>query len=274
LGTTSSLKAIGRDDIEAFWKAGYRPGNAALVVAGDVTSDQLRALAEKHFGQWEGAGTKGTAPQGQQVTTGRTLIVDRGAAPQTALRVGMVGLPRDTPDYVPLQIMNNALGGLFSSRINMNLREKNGYTYGANSSFAFRRGPGPFQVSTSVRTDVTAPALREIFSEIGKMRDTQISAAELALARDSESRSLPGLFETTGATAGAGAGLFVYDLPLDYYSKLPAQLDAVTVQDVQRVARQYLLPEKMITVAVGDASKIEAPLKRLPGAVVERRSVE
>ncbi|MDR2215410.1 MAG: insulinase family protein, partial [Nevskiaceae bacterium] len=251
LGTAASLAATTREDIEAFWKAGYRPGNAALVVAGDITQEQLRALAEKHLGKWEGAGAKGAIPGSTQITAGRTLIVDRGASPQTALRVGMVGLSRATPDYVPLQVMNNALGGLFASRINLNLRERNGFTYGASSGFAFRRGAGPFQVGTNVRTDVTAPAVREIFSEIERMRNEPVTAAELELARDSLSRSLPGQFETTGDSAATGAAIFVYDLPLDYYSKLPAQIDAVSIADVQRVAKQYLLPEKMVTVAVG-----------------------
>jgi zinc protease len=274
LGTVDSVQAFSREDIEAFWKAGYRPDNAALVVAGDVTLPQLRELAGKHFGQWSGEGTKGAVPVGTQVKAGRTLIVDRGAAPQTALRVGMVGVSRATPDYVPLMVMNNALGGMFSSRINMNLREKNGYTYGASSGFGFRRGPGPFLVGSSVRTDVTAPAVREIFSELRRMRDTLVTPAELTLARDALSRSLPGQFETTGSVAASGGSLFAYDLPLDYYSKLPAQIDAVTAEDVQRVAKQYLQPEKMVTVAVGDAAKIEAPLKRLPGVVVEKYTLE
>jgi zinc protease len=273
-GTTESVKAISREDIEAFWKAGYRPGNAALVVAGDITLAQLRTLADKHFGQWEGAGTKGATPSGTQITEGRTLIVDRGAAPQTALRVGMVGVSRATPDYAPLMVMNNTLGGMFSSRINLNLREKNGFTYGANSSFAFRRGPGPFLVGSNVRTDVTAPALREIFSEIRRMRDEPVTPAELTLARDALSRALPGQFETTGSAAATGSAIFIYDLPLDYYSKLPAQIDAVTAADVQRVAKQYLQPEKMVTVAVGDAAKIEKPLKALPGVVVEKYTLE
>jgi zinc protease len=274
LGTAASLKDISREDLLAFWKAGYTPGNAALVVAGDLTLAQLRPLAEKHFGKWQGGAKKGAIPAGNQATTGRTLVVDMGTAPQTALRVGMVGAPRATPDYVPLSVMNNALGGLFSSRINLNLREKNGFTYGANSGFAFRRGPGPFLVGTNVRTDVTAPAVTEIFNEIGKMRAEPVTTGELALARDSLSRSLPGQFETTGDSAATGSAIFAYDLPLDYFSKLPAQIDAVTAADVQRVAKEYLQPAKMVTVAVGDASKIEAPLKAMPGATVEKRAIE
>ncbi|MGC4030117.1 MAG: pitrilysin family protein [Steroidobacteraceae bacterium] len=274
IGTAASVQAISRDDLLAFWRAGYTPGNAALVVAGDLTLAQLKALAEEHFGKWQGGAAVATVPSGTQVMSNRTLVVDFGAAPQTALRVGMVGVPRATPDYVPLSVMNNALGGLFSSRINLNLREKNGFTYGASSSFGFRRGPGPFLVGTSVRTDVTAPAVREIFAELARMRSGPVTAEELALARDSMSRSLPGQFETTGDAAGTGSAIFAYGLPLDYFSKLPAQIQAVTAEDVQRVAREYLQPEKMVTVAVGDAAKIEAPLKALSISTVERRTLE
>ena len=159
--------------------------------------------------------------------------------------------------------MNTALGGLFSSRINMNLREKNGYTYGAGSVFQFRRGPGPFFTGTSVRTDVTAPAVHEIFNEFDRMRATDVSAEELKIAKDSFARSLPGLFETTGQAAQSVAQLFIHNLPLDYYRSLPAKIDAVTAADVRRVAGQYLLPDSMVIVAVGDRSKIEPELSKL-----------
>ncbi|MGC4027409.1 MAG: pitrilysin family protein [Steroidobacteraceae bacterium] len=274
IGTAASVQAISRDDLLTFWRAGYTPGNAALVVAGDLTLAQLRALAEEHFGKWQGGAASRAVPSGTQMVSNRTLVVDFGGAPQTALRVGMVGVPRATPDYVPLSVMNNVLGGLFSSRINLNLREKNGFTYGASSSFGFRRGPGPFLVGTSVRTDVTAPAVREIFAELARMHGGPVTQEELTLARDSMSRSLPGQFETTGDAAGTGSAIFAYGLPLDYFSKLPAQIQAVTAEDVQRVAREYLQPEKMVTVAVGDASKIEAPLKELSLSTVERRALE
>jgi zinc protease len=213
-------------------------------------------------------------PAVPQKVSARTLVVDRGAAPQTAVRIGAVGVPRASPDYVPLIVMNGALGGLFSSRINLNLREKNGYTYGASSNFAFRRGAGPFGAGAGVRTDVTAPAVKEIFTEIRRMRDEPLTAEELALSRSAFARSLPGQFETNADVAASGGSLFVYGLPLDYYNTLPAQIDAVSIADVQRVARQYLRPEEMVTVAVGDKAQIEKPLRELNQSPVEIRAAD
>jgi zinc protease len=157
--------------------------------------------------------------------------------------------------------MNAILGGLFSSRINLNLREDKGYTYGAGSTFSFWRGAGPFAVSAGVRTDVTTPAVREIVSEIRRMISTDVTTDELTLAKDSIAQSLPGQFETNEFTAGAISAIFVYGLPMDYYATLPDQIRAVTVKDIQAVAAKYLVPEKMVVVAVGDAAKIRQPLE-------------
>jgi zinc protease len=274
LGTNESLQAISRDDLVNFWKAGYVPQNAALVVAGDISQSEIKALAEKYFGQWQGKAGKASTPAVDSKVERRVVVVDRGKSPQTALRIGEIGVPRATPDYVPIEVMNTALGGLFSSRINMNLREKNGYTYGAGSAFAFRRGPGPFLVGTGVRTDVTAPAVREIFTELRRMRTEPVSVQELALAKDSFERSLPGQFETTPQAAASFAQLFVYNLPLDYYSSLPAKIQTVTAAEVQRVAGKYLTPEKMVVVAVGDRSQIEPELKKLDLGPVETRTID
>jgi zinc protease len=271
LGTEESIKAITREDMTRFWQAGYVPENAALVVAGALTESELRALAEKHFGKWAGKAGTVTRPEVRASAARRVLLVDKPGAPQTALRIGMVGVPRASPDYVPIQVMNTGLGGLFSSRINMNLRERNGYTYGAGSVFQFRRGPGPFFTATSVRTDVTAPAVREIFNEFERMRATDVSAEELKIAKDSFARSLPGLFETTAQAAASIGQIFIYNLPLDYYSTLPGKIDAVTIADVRRVAGKYLLPESMVIVAVGDRSKIEPELLKLNLGKVEAR---
>jgi zinc protease len=274
LGTEGSLKAIKREDLQQFWQAGYTPGNSALVVSGDLTAEDLRKLAEQHFGQWTGTASTVQLPTPQAPAARRIYVVDKPGAPQTALRIGQVGVPRSNPDYVSLEVMNAGLGGLFSSRINMNLREQHGYTYGAGSGFAYRRGPGPFNIGTSVRADVTAPAIREVFKEVERMRTSPVSADELATAKDSFSRSLPGLFETSGQSVGSIAQLFLYGLPLDYYSSLPASIDKIGAADVQRVAAQYLQPDKMTVVAVGDRRKIAPDLVRLDIGTVELRDFE
>ncbi len=274
LGTEESIKGVSREEMLKFWQAGYVPENAALVVAGDMTESELRALAEKHFGTWTGKAASITRPDVQAAAARHIILVDKPGAPQTSLRIGMVGVSRANPDYVPIEVMNTGLGGLFSSRINMNLREKNGYTYGAGSSFQFRRGPGPFAVGTSVRTDVTAPAVREVFNEFERIRAADVSAEELKIAKDSFARSLPGLFETTGQAAASIGQLFIYSLPLDYYRTLPGQIDAVTIADVRRAAGKYLSPESMVIVAVGDRSKIEPELMKLNLGKVETRMAD
>jgi zinc protease len=181
------------------------------------------------------------------------------------------GPARSTPDYAGLEIMNTDLGGLFSSRINMNLREEHGYTYGAFSQFVYRRYGGAIIAGAAVRTDATAPAVAETFKEIRKMMDSRMTPAELDLSRDAESRSLPGFFESSGETSGAFANIFIYDLPPDYYQKLPGRFSAVTAEQAQALASKYLKPDQMIVVCVGDRAKIEGDLKKLNLGAMEIR---
>ncbi|MGH9670629.1 MAG: M16 family metallopeptidase [Terriglobales bacterium] len=273
LGTEESAKAITREELTGFWKKGYVPANTALVVAGDLTQAELRALAMKYFGGWKGEGKPGAPPAAPEPGTRRIIIVDKPGAPQTALRVGHAGVARSNPDYIPLEVMATELGGLFSSRINLNLREKHGYTYGAFAVFQYRRGPGPFFAGSSVRADVTAPAVREIFNELERMRASEMTADELAVSKDALARSLPGLFETSQVASNAVRDLFVHSLPLDYYNSLPDKISSVTAADTLRVARQYLAPEKMVVVAVGDRAKIQPELEKLGLGPVEVRDV-
>ncbi len=261
LGTPDSNKKITRDELQAFWRQHFVPGNAALVVAGSIPIHELRLLVDATFGKWP-RGTSTPVPLGQPTSTkARLVVVDRPGSPQTQVRVASIGAPRSSPDYLPLRVMNEILGGLFSSRINLNLREEHGYTYGAGSQFTFRREAGPFVVSSGVRTDVTAPAVQEILKEIRKMAETSVTPDELALAKDSIMRSLPATFETSARTVGSLSSLFVYGLPLNYYSTLTGQVAAVNAQAVLAVSKKYLVPEKMVVIAVGDRSKIGAALE-------------
>ena len=265
LGTEPATKAMSRDDMLAFWKANFVPNNAALVVAGAISAAELKALAEENFGQWQ-PGKPGTVALGTPATTqAQAVMVDMPGAAQTMLRIGNVAVPRSTPDFAALEVMNAALGGLFSSRINMNLREERGYTYGAGSVFRYRRDKGPFIIYTSVRTDVTGAAVREIFKEVDRMVAVPLTADELALSRDSLVRSLPGQFETSGQALGSFADTFVYDLGLDYFATLPQRINAVDAAAVQDVAKRHLVPGRMVTVAVGDRARIEAQLREEAG---------
>ena len=173
-----------------------------------------------------------------------------------------------------MEVMNSELGGLFSSRINLNLREEHGYTYGASSFFIYRRSLGYFLTGGGIRTDATAPAVTEILKELHRMMDTPMTPAELSLAKDSQSRSLPGMFETSFGAAGALSEIFMYNLPPDYFATLPERLNAVTADDAQAVAKKYLHPDQMILICVGDRAKIEPELLKLDLGAVEIRDAD
>jgi len=274
IGTEASNKAMTRDDLQAFWSQNFVPNNAALVVSGAISMADLQPLVEKAFGDWK-PGTPAAAVPGEPSTTAAKLvIVDKPGAQQTQLRVTSIGVPRSTPDYEPIVIMNEALGGLFSSRINLNLREAHGYTYGASSQFVFRRSAGPFLVGTGVRTDVTAPSVSEIMKELKRIRDSELSMEELTLARDSLVRSLPSDFETSGSVTASTSNIFVYDLGLDYYATLGNRLSAVTADQIKTVSQKYIQPDKVIVVAVGDRTKIESGLQKLNLGGVEIRNAD
>ena len=271
LGTEPAIRAVTRDDLVNFWRRHYVPGNAALVVSGDISRGELKALAESRFAAWPRAEVPdgaGGAPAGSPA---RLVLVDQPGAVQTALRVTGIAVARDTPDFPVLQVLNGAFGGMFSSRLNTNLRETKGYTYGISSWFRYDRTPGPFVIAGSVRRDATGDSVREIFRELDEIRNAPLPAAELAAARDAQVLSLPGAFETAADIGASMADLFVYGLPLDYYVRLPAQLSSVTAAQVQAAARKYLAPERMTVVAVGDRKRILPQLQPLGLGAVELR---
>jgi zinc protease len=274
IGTEASMKVVTRDDMSAFWRQHFVPNNAALVVAGDISMAELRVLAEKAFASWQ-RGAPVRPALGTPVTTrARVVIVDKPGAPQTQLRVASIGAPRSSPDFRALQVMNNALGGLFSSRINMNLREQHGYSYGAGSQFIFRRYAGPFAVASGVRTDVTAPAVAEIFKEINGMLERPMMPDELQRAKDALANSLAGSFETAANVVNSFSNIFIYDLGLDYYSRYAREVNAVTAEQALDVARRYLVPDRLIVIAVGDRAAIEGELRKLNLGGLEIRDAE
>jgi zinc protease len=273
-GTEPSIKAMTRDDMVNFWKTNYVPNNAALVVSGNIPASDLKSLIEAKLGSWKSGELQPTKIGAPEPTKAKIVIVDRPEAQQTMVRLLQIGVGRATPDYPALEVMNSELGGIFSSRINLNLREEHGYTYGASSFFIFRRPLGYFVAGGGIRTDVTAPAVTEILKEIHRMIDTPMKPDELSLAKDSQSRSLPGIFETNSGEAGALADIFEYKLASDYFSKLPGQLNAVTAEDAQAVAKRYLHPDQLILVCVGDRAKIEPELVKLDLGAVEIRDAD
>jgi zinc protease len=274
IGTSESLKAINREDLLHFWQQNYLPNEAALVVTGNIKLSDLKPLLEKQFAEWK-PGNSPTPNMGtREPSDAKLILVDRPDSPQTAMFFFSSGPARSTPDYPQIEVMNADLGGLFSSRINMNLREEHGYTYGAESFFSYHVDPGAFIVSSAVRTDATAAATTEVFKELRRMRDTLLTPDELRLARDASAQSLPGRFETASETAGTFTELYVYQLPLDYFSLLPARLNAVTAEQAQTAAQKYIQPDKITVVAVGDLAKIEADMKKLNLGKTEIRDAD
>jgi zinc protease len=263
LGTDEAVKAMTRDDMLAFWKQNFVANNAALVVAGDISMAELRPLVERTFGAWASGKPASPVFTAPQTSAARLVIVDKPGSPQTTLRIVGMGVPRSSPDFQTIQVMNTALGGSFSSRINMNLREDHGYTYGASSQFVFRRSAGPFVAAAGVRTDVTGPAVTEFFNELRGLGTRPIAGEELTRSKDSMARSLPSQFETSANTTASFANVFVYDLGLDYYTKVPERVNAVSAEQVAAAAKKYIDPSKFIVIAVGDRAKIEPELKKL-----------
>ena len=229
------------------------PGRSAVVVAGDVDPDEVLAIVERLFGDWAGdVVDRHDIDDTSGVEARRVLVVHRAGAVQTEIRIGHPGLPRHTADFHAISVMGAILGGLFNSRLNMNLREEKGYTYGASAGFDLRRGRGPFTARAAVNTEATIPALHEFLVELDRIRETPVTDAELRAARDYLVGVFPLRFETPGPVAGSLAGLFVHDLPDDELARYRGAIEAVTADDVLRVAREHIRPDAAAIVLVGD----------------------
>jgi zinc protease len=265
MGTADTIKAFSVEDLRAFYSAMFRPDNSALLIVGDVTPDMVLPMIETNFGGWKAAGPRATRPQ-FPVPPARTrreiYLVDKPGAPQSQIRIGSIGVPRSTPDYFPIQVANTILGGSFSSRLNMNLRETHGYTYGASSVFDMRIQPGPFFAAAGVQTDKTSESLTEFFKELNGILQP-IPADELARAKNYVALRFPGGFETTADISRRLEEALTYKLPDDYFSRYVPGITAVTGNDVQRVARTYIQPDKLAVVVVGDRKVIEPGIRAL-----------
>jgi len=265
LGTEESMQRIGEADLRDFWRRWFRPDNAALIVVGAIDAAELRQLAERLWAPWAAApiaaASKPEAPAAS--TVARVVIVDKPSAPQAELRIGRIGTVRTTPDFPALQVLNEAIGGGFTSRLNLDLREEKGYTYGIGSRFEYGRRPGPFVVRTAVKSDVAVPAIREILAQLRRAGAAPLTPEELQRARGSLTRSLPAMFETNGATGSSFGELFAYALPLDYFRQLPSQLTKVGAADLPPLARRYFDPASMVVIAVGDRASLQPALEAL-----------
>jgi zinc protease len=263
-GSEAAVRGLTRDDLVRHHSSFFSPDRTAIIVAGDVAPQQVEQLVQRAFGTWAVESAPVEPRRGSPAAqTSRLFVLNREDAPQSELRVGHPGVPRTHPDYFPLVLLNAVLGGLFSSRINLNLREEHAYTYGAHSAFDWRRGDGPFTVRTAVESGVTAAAVSEILKEIRRMREERVTDAELSLARDYLAGVFPVRFETSLAIAAALAQMITYELPADYYDTYRASITAVTADDILRSARNHLQPDQLSVVIVGDATQVRDSLSEL-----------
>lgn len=261
----ATLRALTRDDILKFYSANYRPNNAVLIVVGSYDKGTLKNALEKAFSGWKpGEVEKGSVPEVRKFDKPGIYLVDRPGSAQSVVAIGQIGVSRNNPDFVPIQVMNAILGGGITSRISMNLREDKGYTYGANSGWSFRRGPGPFRAGGDIQTAVTKEAVIEFMKELNGIRGSRpVTREELEYNKQSIIRRFPAGFETIGAIASQLATLVVYDLPDNYFNEFISKVNAVTLEDVDRVAKQYLDPDNMAIVIVGDRKVIEPGLSQI-----------
>jgi zinc protease len=262
MGNEVSNTEMAAPELKDFYTTNYQPQNAYLLVVGDVTPAVVLPKLERALGSWKNAGTvaKPALPAATQHASRQIYLVDKPGAAQSAIRIGWVGVARNTPDYFVLDVMNTILGGSFTSRLNQNLREEHGYAYGASSGFDMRGTPGPFVASANVQTDKTMESLREFFKELDRMREPT-PAGDLRRARNLSALSFPSGFETTSDMAGNLSELAVYGLPESFFNEYVPKIQAVTAADVERAARQYLQSDKFAVVVVGDLSKIEKPIR-------------
>ncbi|MGE5361776.1 MAG: M16 family metallopeptidase [Bacteroidales bacterium] len=278
-GTPETIRSFTPADLRGFYGEWYRPANAALIVVGDVKPDAVLPTLESSFGSWKtgqsGEAEAASAPASPVAATTeprRVFIVDKPGAAQSQIRIGRVGVARSTPDYFPIEVMNTILGGSFTSRLNQNLREQHGYTYGAGSGFVMRFRPGPFFAAAGVETDKTADALKEFFNEFEGILKP-VPPQELARAKNYVALGFPSEFETTASISGRLAELWLYRLPDDYFANYIPRILAVTAADVEQVAKKYINPTGFLVVVVGDRKVVEPGIAALKLGPVEVLSV-
>lgn len=275
-GLAPDLEAVTLEDLRAFHSGYYRPENATLIVVGDLTPEVVMPLIEKTFGAWTPAGParKPTPlPAATQLTKRQIYIVDKPGAAQSQIRIGWVGVPRSTPDYPTLQVLNTILGGSFTSRLNTNLRETHGYSYGAFSGFEERVSPGSFSARAGVQTDKTAEAVREFFNEFAAIRKP-VPDEELEKARNYVALGFPTEFETTSDLARKIEEQVVFGLADEYFMTYIRLVAQVTGQGVEQAAGKYVQPDKFAVVIVGDRKLIEPGIRALNLGPVQTLSVD
>ena len=277
-GDEAAINATTRSELQTFWRAHYRPDRAALVVSGDIDEATLRRLAQRHFGAWRASGkappADASAALKPQPTTARLVLVDKPGATQTALNVVGPGPRADAPDVAAVVVMNNALGGLFTSRINQRLREEKGYSYGVFSGFALGRSSTLWSARGNVRGDVTGAALKDLLDQVKGMQNAPMPADELGRARNAALLSLPGEFDANDAITQRLASAWSLGQPANYYRRWPAHLAGVNAATALAAARQHVVPAQLTVIAVGDLAQVRPQLEALGLGQTEVRDAD
>ena len=270
MGTEESVATLTVDDVRLFHANVIRPDTATLIAVGDCDHAEIARLAADAFEGWHGpddfnpVGAPADRSLATPATTSRLVVVSRPGAPQSELRIGHVAVARSTPDYHALVAANMVLGGQFVSRLNLNLREDKGLTYGVRTSFDFRKLPGPFALQVSVQTVATARAIEESIGEIAAIRGPRpVTDDELSLGIAALTRGYARNFETAEQVARAATQIALYDLPDDYFVQFVPRVERITTADVTRAAAAHLDPERLLTLVVGDLELIAKDLEQL-----------
>lgn len=275
--TEQTVKAITRADIVDFHQRYFKPGRALVTVVGDVTAAAIRPVIEKGLGAWAAGGERPafTFPPLPAPKPTTIYLVDKPGSAQSTFAIGLPGPPRTTPDYYALQVMNTILGGMFQARLNANIREEKGYSYGVSSGFGFGKGPNPFRTGGDIVGDKTDAALVEFMKELRGILGTRpVTEEELRTAKESLVQRLPGTFASVGAINGALTNLWVQSLPDNYYQEYTKSVMAITADDVVRVAKKYLDLDHLAIVIVGDRKAIEEPLRATKIAPIAHLDIE
>lgn len=262
--TPETVKAITRDDLVAFHKTWFAPGNATLAVVGDVKAAAILAVIEKAFAAWEKRDVPVMKMSAPPVMKGVTIhLVDRPGSVQSNILVCQPGPARSIPELPELNVLNATLGGGFSGRLFQNLREKHGWTYGAYSAFGMQKHGGSFQASAETRNEVTAPAIREILAEMKRLRDEPVPDAELELQRQYNTGNYLLSLENAGRTASRVQDIDLYGLPKDFYKSYARRMASVKPDQIQALAKQHLSIDNLAIIVVGEAAQIRAELEKI-----------
>ncbi len=272
IGTEEGLGRLDREALLSFYRGHVGPGGSTVIAVGDLDPEAEIGRIESAFGDWRPEASQPVLPviEPPQVEHTEVHVVDRPGAAQIQLQLGHASVPRAHPDFPRILLLNAIFGGKFTSRINLNLREKHGFTYGAHSFFTRRQGPGPFAVTVAVATDVAGAAVEQLLLEMRRIREQPVSRDELAETQDYLVGVFPYTLQTIGDLAKRLEAIAVFDLPLDYFDSYPATLYDVSCDDLLETARRHLHPDRLVIVAVGPAETLVPQLEGFGPVTVHR----